>query len=65
MHRRNLKILYNLINAVFQEEYLWGMLAAMAANAKNFYAAEIAYGALDEVCLKILIIIAKQFQKFF
>uniref|UniRef100_A0A0M3IE26 WD_REPEATS_REGION domain-containing protein n=1 Tax=Ascaris lumbricoides TaxID=6252 RepID=A0A0M3IE26_ASCLU len=48
-----------------KEEYLWGMLAAMAANAKNFYAAEIAYGALDEVCLKILIIIAKQFQKFF
>uniref|UniRef100_A0A914ZMI5 Intraflagellar transport protein 80 homolog n=1 Tax=Parascaris univalens TaxID=6257 RepID=A0A914ZMI5_PARUN len=31
-----------------KEEYLWGMLAAMAANAKNFYAAEIAYGALDE-----------------
>ncbi|VDK46992.1 unnamed protein product [Anisakis simplex] len=31
-----------------REEYLWAMLAAMAANAKNFHAAEIAYGALDE-----------------
>lgn len=28
---------------------MWGVLAVMAADAKNFYAAEIAYGALDEV----------------
>uniref|UniRef100_A0A183VCK9 Intraflagellar transport protein 80 n=1 Tax=Toxocara canis TaxID=6265 RepID=A0A183VCK9_TOXCA len=32
-----------------KEDYLWGMLAAMAASAKNFHATEIAYGALDEV----------------
>uniref|UniRef100_A0A915Q7B6 Intraflagellar transport protein 80 homolog n=1 Tax=Setaria digitata TaxID=48799 RepID=A0A915Q7B6_9BILA len=32
-----------------RENHLWGMLAVMAADAKNFYAAEIAYSVLDEV----------------
>uniref|UniRef100_A0A1I7VWG2 WD_REPEATS_REGION domain-containing protein n=1 Tax=Loa loa TaxID=7209 RepID=A0A1I7VWG2_LOALO len=29
--------------------HLWGMLAVIATDAKNFYAAEIAYSALDEI----------------
>ncbi|VIO89049.1 Uncharacterized protein BM_BM3921 [Brugia malayi] len=32
-----------------RESYLWGMLAVIATDAKNFYAAEIAYTALDEI----------------
>lgn len=32
-----------------QDDILWSILAALAAREKNLYAAEIAYGALDEV----------------
>ncbi|VDM92982.1 unnamed protein product, partial [Litomosoides sigmodontis] len=32
-----------------QEKHLWGMLAMIATDMKNFHAAEIAYGALDEI----------------
>ncbi|VDN53941.1 unnamed protein product [Dracunculus medinensis] len=32
-----------------KEEHLWAILAAMAVDLNNFYAAEIAYAALDEV----------------
>lgn len=31
-----------------QSENLWSCLAGLAAQARNLYAAEIAYGALDE-----------------
>ncbi|KAM3728232.1 Intraflagellar transport protein [Dirofilaria immitis] len=32
-----------------RENYLWAMLAVIATELKNFYAAEIAYTALDEI----------------
>uniref|UniRef100_A0A1I8EJ94 WD_REPEATS_REGION domain-containing protein n=1 Tax=Wuchereria bancrofti TaxID=6293 RepID=A0A1I8EJ94_WUCBA len=32
-----------------RESYLWGMLAVIATDVKNFYAAEIAYTALNEI----------------
>lgn len=34
---------------ILQDDCLWAVLAAAASHAKNISAAEIAYGAIDEV----------------
>lgn len=37
---------------IFQDESLWACLAAMAAYHKQLATAEVAYAAIDEVCIQ-------------
>ena len=39
-------------NTSIQEDELWALLAGTAMQTRNVYAAEIAFGALDEVCYR-------------